>query len=114
MTPTLVHVSLTHLGPLLPTDRSHLAAPGVPYDFPQEYAPPNPGPSDFHHPPPMYRPDVNPVSAPAPPPMAGQQAPGHGARPLNNSKRAEQNRKAQRAFRERRDQCVSLAVCLFI
>ncbi|CAE6430712.1 unnamed protein product [Rhizoctonia solani] len=81
-------------------------APGVPYDFPQEYAQPNPGPSDFHHAPPMYRPDVNPVSAPAPPPMAGQQAPGHGSRPLNNSKRAEQNRKAQRAFRERRDQHV--------
>jgi hypothetical protein len=28
-----------------------------------------------------------------------------GARPLSTSKRAEQNRKAQRAFRERRDQC---------
>lgn len=31
------------------------------------------------------------------------------ARPLSNSKRAEQNRKAQRAFRERRDQCVPVS-----
>lgn len=41
-----------------------------------------------------------------------QPPPGHATRPLNNSKRAEQNRKAQRAFRERRDQCVSLVVLL--
>ncbi|CAE7126854.1 unnamed protein product [Rhizoctonia solani] len=79
---------------------------GVPYDFPQEYPPPG-GPSEFHHqPPPMYRTDVNPVQAPPPAPMPTQQPPGHGSRPLNNSKRAEQNRKAQRAFRERRDQHV--------
>ncbi|CAE6478983.1 unnamed protein product [Rhizoctonia solani] len=79
---------------------------GVPYEFPQEYPPPG-GPSEFHHqPPPMYRTDVNPVPAPAPAPMQAQQTPGHGSRPLNNSKRAEQNRKAQRAFRERRDQHV--------
>jgi hypothetical protein len=32
----------------------------------------------------------------------------HTGRPLNPGKRAEQNRKAQRAFRERREQCVSL------
>ncbi|KAG8747831.1 hypothetical protein FRC10_011277 [Ceratobasidium sp. 414] len=75
--------------------------PNVQYDFQPDYAPPNPGPSDFHHPP-MYRADVNPV--PAAPPMPAQQA--HSGRPLNNSKRAEQNRKAQRAFRERRDQHV--------
>lgn len=31
-----------------------------------------------------------------------------GGRALSTSKRAEQNRKAQRAFRERRDQCVSI------
>ncbi|KAB5596001.1 BZIP transcription factor [Ceratobasidium theobromae] len=80
-------------------------APGVPYDFPQDYPPPNPGPSEFHHPPPMYRPDVNPVPAP-PPSMPAQQGPAGHTRPLNNSKRAEQNRKAQRAFRERRDQHV--------
>ncbi|KAF7428325.1 hypothetical protein PC9H_007546 [Pleurotus ostreatus] len=36
----------------------------------------------------------------SPPPSA------NGGRPLSNSKRAEQNRKAQRAFRERRDQHV--------
>ncbi|ELU42550.1 bZIP transcription factor domain-containing protein [Rhizoctonia solani AG-1 IA] len=92
--------------PHAPMHDPNSPAPGVPYDFPQEYAPPNPGPSDFHHPPPMYRPDVNPVPAQAPPPMQGQQNPTHGSRPLNNSKRAEQNRKAQRAFRERRDQHV--------
>lgn len=60
----------------------------------------------------MYRADVNPVSAPPPAQMQSPQGAGH-TRPLNNSKRAEQNRKAQRAFRERRDQCVSLA-CLFV
>lgn len=54
----------------------------------------------------MYRTEVNPVPAPAPAPMQPQQTPTHGGRPLNNSKRAEQNRKAQRAFRERRDQHV--------
>ncbi|KAG9127083.1 hypothetical protein FRC07_000734 [Ceratobasidium sp. 392] len=76
-----------------------------PYDFPSDvpYQPQNPGPSDFHHAPPMYRADVNPVPAPGPP-IAPPQA--HAGRPLNNSKRAEQNRKAQRAFRERRDQHV--------
>ncbi|KAJ1304556.1 hypothetical protein OPQ81_005697 [Rhizoctonia solani] len=79
--------------------------PGVPYDFSQEYSQPG-GPSEFHHPPPMYRTDVNPVPAPAPAPMPTQPTPTHGGRPLNNSKRAEQNRKAQRAFRERRDQHV--------
>ncbi|KAH7339591.1 hypothetical protein B0J17DRAFT_367151 [Rhizoctonia solani] len=78
---------------------------GVPYEFPQEYGQPG-GPSEFHHQPPMYRTDVNPVAAPAPAGMQAQQAAAHGSRPLNNSKRAEQNRKAQRAFRERRDQHV--------
>ncbi|QRV94211.1 bZIP transcription factor [Ceratobasidium sp. AG-Ba] len=77
--------------------------PGVQYDFQPDYTP-NAGPSDFHHPPPMYgRPDVGQV------PQQGQPMPApanHSSRPLNNSKRAEQNRKAQRAFRERRDQHV--------
>ncbi|KZP11603.1 hypothetical protein FIBSPDRAFT_987654 [Athelia psychrophila] len=48
------------------------------------------------------------------PPMPGMHAhehqsaspPGGGGRTLSSSKRAEQNRKAQRAFRERRDQHV--------
>lgn len=109
MTPTPAHVSATRRQHPIPTDALHLAAPGVPYDFSQEYPPPG-GPSEFHHPPPpMYRTEVNPVAAPAPAPMPTQPNAGHGGRPLNNSKRAEQNRKAQRAFRERRDQCVSLA-----
>ncbi|KAG8745891.1 hypothetical protein FRC12_014418 [Ceratobasidium sp. 428] len=76
--------------------------PNVQYDFQPDYAPPNPGPSDYPHPP-MYRPDVG-VVQPPPPPIAAQQS--HTGRPLNSSKRAEQNRKAQRAFRERRDQHV--------
>lgn len=38
--------------------------------------------------------------------------PGQSGRALSSSKRAEQNRKAQRAFRERRDQSVSpLLLC---
>lgn len=84
---------------------SHPPPPGVQsqYEFSQDYGSQNPGPSEFHHPP-MYRPDVNPVNVPQPGSMAPQ--PGHATRPLNNSKRAEQNRKAQRAFRERRDQHV--------
>ena len=43
---------------------------------------------------------------PPPPPQAEgpPQDQGTGNRPLSTSKRAEQNRKAQRAFRERRDQ----------
>lgn len=86
---------------------SHPPPPDVQsqYGFSQDYGSQNPGPSDFHHPaPPMYRPGVDQVSVPAPNSMPPQ--PGHNTRPLNNSKRAEQNRKAQRAFRERRDQHV--------
>ena len=37
-------------------------------------------------------------------PQEGNSTPSGSARTLSNSKRAEQNRKAQRAFRERRDQ----------
>jgi len=51
--------------------------------------------------------------APPPPPTEEQRSPSNGtgtssgtARTLSQSKRAEQNRKAQRAFRERRDQHV--------
>lgn len=76
-----------HLGP----------PPGMPYTYiPHgDYTP-----GGMTHPPP-------------PPPPAGvpspeQQSPqsGSSGRPLSTSKRAEQNRKAQRAFRERRDQHV--------
>ncbi|KAF9263427.1 hypothetical protein L218DRAFT_1077397 [Marasmius fiardii PR-910] len=87
--------------------------------------PPFPGPPpDFN---PNHSPGMPPpvVSQPGPPPAAGdpqaqqqqqqqqqqaqQSSPGgtqSAGRALSNSKRAEQNRKAQRAFRERRDQHV--------
>ncbi|KAG9084139.1 hypothetical protein FRC06_004194 [Ceratobasidium sp. 370] len=106
--PTMMNVPQVQQPPLQPPHppmhdpNSRPPPPNVQYDFQPDYAPPNPGPSDFHHPP-MYRADVNPVQAPAPPMPAPQ---AHSGRPLNNSKRAEQNRKAQRAFRERRDQHV--------
>ncbi|KAG9001461.1 hypothetical protein FRB90_011602 [Tulasnella sp. 427] len=45
-----------------------------------------------------------PPPPPHPEPLEGNSPPtASGGRPLNTSKRAEQNRKAQRAFRERRD-----------
>ncbi|KIL00720.1 hypothetical protein PAXRUDRAFT_8017 [Paxillus rubicundulus Ve08.2h10] len=71
-------------------------------------------------PPPMYQyapPDYSQPPPPHPHPEQAQQAlngedpdlddsPKNGGRQLSQSKRAEQNRKAQRAFRERRDQRV--------
>lgn len=69
--------------------------PGYPY-APSDYTPggmpqpPHPG-VQIPHPPPGQQ-----------PPQSQQAA----TRTLSNSKRAEQNRKAQRAFRERRDQLV--------
>ncbi|KIY74305.1 hypothetical protein CYLTODRAFT_2005 [Cylindrobasidium torrendii FP15055 ss-10] len=51
--------------------------------------------------PPPY--DFSPSGMPPPPPGSDG---GSGGRALSTSKRAEQNRKAQRAFRERRDQHV--------
>jgi hypothetical protein len=61
--------------------------PGYHYDFtPGGLPPPNPPP---------------PADQQQPSPQGGSNA---GGRTLSNSKRAEQNRKAQRAFRERRDQ----------
>ncbi|KAG6820983.1 hypothetical protein H0H93_008612 [Arthromyces matolae] len=86
--------------------------------------------NEIHHPhvlPPMIHPlppgypypDFTPGGLPPPPPPPQQQQPPQdqpsptsaaaaaaNPRPLSNSKRAEQNRKAQRAFRERRDQHV--------
>jgi hypothetical protein len=88
--------------------------------------PPPPPPTAPHILPPMMHPlpgglppgyqyavpaDFNPAALQPPPPppdvnqqAAGGQTTGPGGRPLSTSKRAEQNRKAQRAFRERRDQ----------
>ncbi|EIW63423.1 uncharacterized protein TRAVEDRAFT_114200 [Trametes versicolor FP-101664 SS1] len=81
----------------------HLAAhhmaypyPPPPGDFsPGGMPPPHPGP-----PPPGH------LGAPPQPQTDEQLASGSGSRTLSQSKRAEQNRKAQRAFRERRDQHV--------
>ncbi|CAL1706589.1 unnamed protein product [Somion occarium] len=88
--PGMVHPPPPHMGgPPLP----HHAFSYIPTDY-------SPG----GMPPPQQMP-------PGPPP--GQQADGQpsqagggGSRALSQSKRAEQNRKAQRAFRERRDQHV--------
>ncbi|GJE94431.1 bZIP transcription factor [Phanerochaete sordida] len=77
---TLMHPP--HLGP----------PPGMPYTYiPHgDYTP-----GGMTHPPP-----------PPPPQAEGPPSDGGANRPLSTSKRAEQNRKAQRAFRERRDQHV--------
>ena len=86
---------------------AHLSGHGIP-------------PPGYHYPPG----DFNPTGLPPPHslgPLPGEEQrspsqPSNGAttntmsgtsRTLSQSKRAEQNRKAQRAFRERRDQCVS-------
>ncbi|THU95360.1 hypothetical protein K435DRAFT_576340, partial [Dendrothele bispora CBS 962.96] len=79
----------------------HPMAP--PYPFP----PPPAGdytPAGLPPPPPPPAP----TAQPGEPQQSAQSSPGTapGGRVLSNSKRAEQNRKAQRAFRERRDQHV--------
>ncbi|KAG7446380.1 uncharacterized protein BT62DRAFT_931828 [Guyanagaster necrorhizus] len=61
--------------------------------------------------PPYQYADYSPGGMPPPPPNSQPDPSGptsSGQRPLSSSKRAEQNRKAQRAFRERRDQYVEL------
>ncbi|OBZ70911.1 AP-1-like transcription factor YAP6 [Grifola frondosa] len=59
-------------------------------------------------PPPPPHPQGPPPGHPIPPMQGEEQSPGGSSagRTLSQSKRAEQNRKAQRAFRERRDQHV--------
>ena len=76
---------------------------------------PLPGPlPGYSYPPADYTPGGLPPGQPQPAPPSGPQqaphSPGSG-RTLSQSKRAEQNRKAQRAFRERRDQCVMSTIC---
>lgn len=73
--------------------------PGYPYPPPPtgDYTPGGMPPPPHH------------LGPPGPPPLDGQQdqqdgSQSTGGRTLSQSKRAEQNRKAQRAFRERRDQ----------
>ena len=78
---SLMHPPPPHMGP----------PPPLPYQYiPQEYAP-----GGLSHPPPP---------PPQPPTSPQDQQGAQSGRPLSTSKRAEQNRKAQRAFRERRDQ----------
>lgn len=84
----------------------HLNHPNHPHGPPQGHLHPS-----FHFQvPPGYVPVMpvpvgGPVAQQAPDGSSGGQSPTSSgpARALNNSKRAEQNRKAQRAFRERRD-----------
>ncbi|KAG5650622.1 hypothetical protein H0H81_011626 [Sphagnurus paluster] len=80
----------------------HVLPPMMPH-HPMQPGPPIPGYYDFtpggmQHPPPPGA-DPSPQNASPPPNSAAGRA-------LSSSKRAEQNRKAQRAFRERRDQHV--------
>jgi hypothetical protein len=83
---------------------AHLSGHGIP-------------PPGYHYPPGDFNPTGLPPPHSLPPPPGEEQRPqsqpsngsaaASGAnRTLSQSKRAEQNRKAQRAFRERRDQCV--------
>lgn len=86
-----------HLGQMLPPPHA-LIPPGMGHPPMYQYAPP-----DYAQAPPL--PPGEPSQS-----LNGQDAdPNHdgsksGGRQLSQSKRAEQNRKAQRAFRERRDQ----------
>ena len=96
-----------------------------PVDPPPQLPPPPPPQQMLHHLPPPHA-MIHPMQGPVPPhypyadytpggmppnpPQPSQDpSPSSAAsgRALSSSKRAEQNRKAQRAFRERRDQLVS-------
>lgn len=87
-----------HLGQMLPPPHA-LMPPGMGHPPMYQYAPPG-----YPQPPPPH-----PEGEPSQQALNGE-SPDHdsksGGRQLSQSKRAEQNRKAQRAFRERRDQCV--------
>jgi hypothetical protein len=86
-----------HLGQMLPPPHA-LMPPGMGHPPMYQYAPPDyaqPPPPHPHGDPSLDGQDMDPNGSPK-----------SGGRQLSQSKRAEQNRKAQRAFRERRDQCV--------
>ncbi|KAG6896470.1 hypothetical protein C0992_008058 [Termitomyces sp. T32_za158] len=99
-------------GPLVPPQRTQRKRKSPPTAADQ----PQPQPQPIHHVlPPMIHPIQGhplppgypyPDFAPAPLPPHPDQSSAAQGRALSNSKRAEQNRKAQRAFRERRDQHV--------
>ncbi|KAL6305227.1 hypothetical protein BKA93DRAFT_731626 [Sparassis latifolia] len=75
----------------------HLGGPPIPHGY--QYPP-----TDFTSG--GIPPSLQPQPPPAPPQQPDQQGGTSVGRTLSQSKRAEQNRKAQRAFRERRDQHV--------
>lgn len=115
--------------PTLPPPQTLLPPPGMPppHGLPPPHALMHPPPPPHLGGPPIphgyqYPPqDYSPGGMPPVPPPHGAPMPGHAGpllqeegqspstpagRTLSQSKRAEQNRKAQRAFRERRDQSV--------
>ncbi|KIO10171.1 hypothetical protein M404DRAFT_59882, partial [Pisolithus tinctorius Marx 270] len=97
-----------HLGQILPPPHALMPPPGMghpPHPPIYQYAPPEY--SQQHPHPPQGEQSQQSINGPSPD-QSGEQSPkaGPGGRQLSQSKRAEQNRKAQRAFRERRDQHV--------
>lgn len=98
----------------IPQPQQHMPTPGMQLPPPHTlmHAPPPHmgGPPMYQYAPNDYTPGGIPPPHPGAPPPPGhgapppqEQSPG-ASRTLSQSKRAEQNRKAQRAFRERRDQ----------
>lgn len=76
-------------------------------------------PPGFQYAPGDYTPGGLPPNHPHPHPgiplqQQSQSPPPSSNRALSSTKRAEQNRKAQRAFRERRDQSVSIYLLFFV
>ncbi|TFK22592.1 hypothetical protein FA15DRAFT_595891 [Coprinopsis marcescibilis] len=97
--------------PPIPQPMQHVLPP--PHALMHPPLPPGQLPPGFAYAPVDYTPGGLPPGVPPPPPPPSQQALDQGrgsgsagGRTLSSSKRAEQNRKAQRAFRERRDQHV--------
>ena len=88
-----------HLGQMLPPPHA-LMPPGMGHPPMYQYAPP-----EYAQPPPLP-PQGDPSQLNGENLDPSDESPKSGGRQLSQSKRAEQNRKAQRAFRERRDQCV--------
>ena len=91
-----------HLGQMLPPPHA-LMPPGMGHPPMYQYAPPE----YAQPPPPPGEGGQQPLNGQSSDPL--QDSPKSGGRQLSQSKRAEQNRKAQRAFRERRDQYVAAA-----
>ena len=109
--------------PARPTRKRKLQSP-APEQPPHQLPPPPPIPGQQPQYDPYYAQPHQPLDSqgnPVPPQPTGngsaEESPNAtsataAGRQLSTSKRAEQNRKAQRAFRERRDACVAY-LCLF-